>query len=121
MAKKILIVDDEQLILMTMQDRLMLEGFDVVTAENGQDGMDMAVKEKPDLIVLDIMLPDMDGNDVCRILKSRSDFQSTIIIATSRIDAVDAFKARKAGADDFAVKGSDYAPIVTAVKKLLDK
>jgi DNA-binding response OmpR family regulator len=119
MAKKILIVDDEAIILRTMQDRLKLAGYEVVTAETGKQGIALADQEKPDLIVLDVMLPDGNGNDFCKTLKGKKDFHTAIVMATSKIDALDAVRAREAGADDFTVKTSDFAPLLSAIKKLI--
>jgi len=120
MEKKILIIDDEPVILTTMRDRLVMEGFDVVTAIDGQSGIAQAEKENPDLIVIDIMLPDMSGFDVCETVRKNGNIDSKIIIVTSKIDAVDASKARESGADDFTAKTVDYAPLIDVIRKNLE-
>jgi len=116
---RILIIDDEPNILETMKDCFTMEGYEVLTAENGQDGIEEAKSAVPDLIIVDIMLPDSDGNEVCRIIKEDCGMKIPVIVATSKIDAIDATKARAAGADDFTVKTMDYEPLLDAVKKIL--
>jgi len=120
MAKKVLIIDDEEVILTTMKDCFHIEGYDVITAVTGREGIEKAKTEAPDVIIFDVMLPDMNGNDGCRILKQEEGLDIPVIVATSKIDAVDAWKAREAGADDFAVKTTDYLVLLNAVKKILE-
>ncbi|MCK4947876.1 MAG: response regulator [Candidatus Aureabacteria bacterium] len=119
MPKKVLIIDDEPNILATLRDRLVYEGYDVITAIDGSSGIKQAYQNKPDLIVLDIMLPDMDGHQVCRILKSTKNIKIPIIVVTSKVDAVDALKVKKSGADDFTVKTMDYKSLIEAIKRLI--
>lgn len=119
MAKKILVIDDEPVILLGVSDRMRLEGYEVVTAQDGKSGIEQAEKEKPDIIILDIMLPDMTGHEVCKAIKSKVGNKCFVIMATSKIDAVDAKKARDSGADDFTVKTTDYGPLLGAVKQRL--
>ncbi|MBL7081905.1 MAG: response regulator [Candidatus Omnitrophica bacterium] len=119
MPKKILVIDDEPVILTTLRDRLILDGYEVITAVDGNSGIEQAEKEKPDLIVLDIMLPDMDGHQVCRIIKGNKKSDAKIIIVTSKIDAIDAVRAKEAGADDFTVKTTGYAALVEAIKHFI--
>ena len=76
---KILVVDDEPDILEFLKYNLDREGYTVLTATNGQDGLQIAESEKPNLIILDIMMPKMDGVEVCRALRSNKDFDKTII------------------------------------------
>jgi len=87
---RILIIDDEPNILETMKDCFTMEGYEVLTAENGQDGIEEAKSAVPDLIIVDIMLPDSDGNEVCRIIKEDCGMKIPVIVATSKIDAIDA-------------------------------
>ncbi len=118
--RKLLIIDDDKTILKTMSDRFRLEGFEVVTASDGHSGMTCADLERPDLILIDVLLPDLNGNEVCRMIKERSPQSSPlIIILTGKIDAVDALRAKKAGADDFLVKDTNYQTLVNGVKNLL--
>ena len=76
---KILVVDDEPDILEFIRYNLQKEGFQVVTAKDGLEGLEMAKKENPHLIILDIMMPDMDGIEVCRELRAQKEFEDTII------------------------------------------
>ena len=78
-AKKILIVDDEPDILEFLQYNLRKEGYQVITASDGQQAIQVAEREKPHLILLDIMMPEMDGVEACRLLRSRKEFDDTPI------------------------------------------
>lgn len=117
MAKKILIVDDEPLILTTIKDRLTYEGYQILTAVDGKTALAVAEEERPDIVILDIVLPDIDGYQICRAIKANKELASVVIMVTSKIDAVDAVKARDAGADDFVAKTSDHAGILKAIKQ----
>lgn len=119
MAKKILIIDDEPDIALSLGDRLKLEGYEVVTAEDAKSGIEQIEKENPDIVVLDIMLPDRDGFDVCNSIKNDREIDVKVIMTTGKIDAVDAVKAREAGADEFTVKTPDYAGLVEAIRQFV--
>ena len=83
-TKKILVVDDELDIVKVVESRLKANGYEVITSPDGQDGLDKAKKEKPDLIILDLMLPDIDGSDVAvELLKHPLTSQIPIIFLTS--------------------------------------
>ena len=77
---KILVVDDEPDILDFLRYNLVKEGYQVVTASNGEEGVKMAQKEKPGLVILDIMMPKMDGVEVCRNFEEQAEFDKTLII-----------------------------------------
>ncbi len=117
MLKKILIIDDEPNILITLKDRLEFEGYEVITAIDGTSGLKQADEGIPDLIILDTMLPDMDGHQVCRTIKTVKKLNIPVIMVTSKIDALDAVRARKSGTDDFTVKTADYGVLLDAVKR----
>jgi len=85
MAQKILIVDDDEDILTILGDNLREEGYDVLTAEDGKSGIKLAEENKPDIIILDIMLPDMEGFEVCKIIKDNNDINCKIVMATARL------------------------------------
>ena len=117
--KKILIVDDEETVLITMADRFRLEGYDVITAQNGNEGIRKAKSKSYYIIVLDIMLPDMSGHEMCRTLKSIEGITAPIVMATSKIDAVDSLRAEQSGARDFAVKTANYDHLIESVKRII--
>ncbi len=85
MAKKILVVDDAPSIIQLMEYWLSRAGYEIIVAQNGVDGFELAKKEKPDLIILDIMIPKLDGASVCRLLKHDKQYRHIpIIIVTAR-------------------------------------
>ncbi len=102
MPKKILIVDDEPQIVEICRDYLKAAGYEIVTANNGAQGVSLARREKPDLIVLDLMMPEMDGLDVCRALRRESDVP--IIMLTARVEETDKLIGLELGADDYITK-----------------
>lgn len=118
MSKKVLIIDDNEQDRKIITRYLSQAGFkDIVSAETGADGIAQASQNNPDIIVLDTVLPGMDGFEICHEIKHVKKLKATVIMMTGRIDAVDATKARKMGADDYCVKTSDCAVIIEAVKK----
>lgn len=120
MAKKILIVDDEPSTLKLFANKFRREGYDVVTAIDGRSAIETAVKEKPDLILLDIVLPDMNGFRICKTLKSlEATKKSKVIVFTNKLDTVDAAEARLSSADEFIEKMADSTILLAAVRKLI--
>ena len=120
MAKKILIVDDELDTLKVLENRFKKEGYDVITAADGMSCITQAKKEKPDLILLDIVLPDISGFEACRVIKSDKATQDIkVIVCTNKLDAIDATEARKSKADEFIEKLSDSALLLETVKKFI--
>jgi len=105
MPKKILLVDDEPEILEISRDYLKASAFDVVTASDGVQGLAVARREKPDLIVLDWMMPEMDGLDLCREIRRESNVP--IIMLTSRSEEADKLIGLELGADDYITKPFD--------------
>ncbi|MDD5492126.1 MAG: response regulator [bacterium] len=119
-GKKILVVEDDALI--RELDRVNLEsaGFTVVLATDGFQGLEMARTENPDLIVLDIMLPKMDGFKVCRILKFDDKYKHIpIIMLTARIQEVDKETGFKTGADGYMTKPYDPEELIKKVNQIL--
>ena len=102
MAKKILIVDDEKNIVDIIKHNLKKEGFNIIEAYDGERGLEMGLNENPDLILLDIMLPKMDGFAVCR--KLRQSINTPIIMLTAREEEVDKVLGLELGADDYITK-----------------
>lgn len=102
MAERILIVEDDTTLLETLAYNLAQEGYSVSTAGDGLKGLQVAREEKPDLVVLDLMLPQLDGLSVCRVL--RHEMSIPIIILTARTGEVDRIIGLDTGADDYIVK-----------------
>jgi DNA-binding response OmpR family regulator len=105
MAKKILVCDDEPYILMALTDAVEMEGYECVTAINGKEALQKAREELPDLIMLDIMMPFMDGYEVCRELKADASTRDIpVIMLTAKSQQVDIQKGKDVGADDYITK-----------------
>jgi two-component system, OmpR family, alkaline phosphatase synthesis response regulator PhoP len=119
MKKKILLVDDEPNTLVTVSARLVAMGFEVLTAQDGQDGLDIARKESPDVILLDLMLPRLDGYKVCRMLKlDKTIANIPVIIFSAKGSDADKKLAEQAGADAYIVKPFDPPLFIQTIQKL---
>lgn len=118
-VKKILIADDEPDILEIIQYNLRNEGYEVVTAKNGNEAIDMAKKFQPDLIILDIMMPGKNGIEVCNILRLQPAFNDTLIIfLTALSDEGSEVKGLETGADDYLTKPVSPKVLVSKVNAL---
>ena len=118
-AKKILIADDEPDILEIIQYNLQLEGYEVFTAKNGNEALDYAKKNQPDLIILDIMMPGKNGIDVCNLLRLQPSFNDTLIIfLTALSDEGTEIKGLESGADDYLTKPVSPKVLVSKVNAL---
>ncbi len=117
MPKKILVIDDEPKIVEICQDYLKASGFEVLSASNGLQGLNAARREKPDLIVLDLMMPGMDGLDVCRNL--RREGNTPIIMLTARVEESDKLVGLELGADDYITKPFSPRELVARVRVVL--
>ena len=118
--KKILVVDDEKGLLQTVQLRLEAAGFQVVTAADGIEGYDKARQEKPDLILLDLMLPKLDGYKVCRMLKFDQKYKSIpIILLTARAQETDKEMSKEVGADAYMTKPYDAKALMEKINELI--
>lgn len=115
--KKILLVDDEAEILEISRDYLKASGYDVVTAGDGVHGLSAFHREKPDLIVLDLMMPEMDGLDVCRTIRRESNVP--IIMLTARVEETDKLIGLEIGADDYMTKPFSPRELVARVRVVL--
>ncbi len=121
MAKKILVVDDEQDIRKVLTMRLKINGLTVITAGDGQEGLEKARSEQPDLILLDLMLPKIDGYEACRLLKFDDRYKHIPIIILSALhEQLDRQKAVEHGADSFFVKPFDFDLLLFKIKSLLN-
>ena len=120
--KKILIIEDNVTFRKMMQMRLKSEGYETITAEDGLTGLNIARQKKPDLIILDLMLPVLDGHKVCRMLKfDKQNSHIPVLIFTSRDMDEDAEMANNCGADAFVIKTTRSAIVMEVIKKLLAK
>jgi len=122
MSKKILIVDDEPNIVKMVESRLKAEGYEIVTARDGQEGLDAARKEKPDLIILDIMMPKLDGYEVCRMLRADIQYNAIpIVMLTACGQATDIKEGMERGADAYIAKPFEPNVLVGIVDGLVGK
>ncbi len=120
--KKILVVDDELDMLMVIKLRLEASGYEVITATDGLDGLNAARRVKPDLIVLDIMLPKMNGYKVARFLKFDEEYKSIpIVMLTALSGEEDRSTGIETGADAYLTKPFETQQLLDAVKSFLDK
>jgi len=118
--KKILLVDDEKDLVDTVTFRLKASGYDVVTAYDGQEALTKTRTEKPDLIILDLMLPKMDGYKVCRMLKFDERYKKIpIIMFTARAQDSDKKMGEEVGADAYITKPFDPQTLLGKIKELL--
>ncbi|MDQ3101598.1 MAG: response regulator transcription factor [Bacteroidota bacterium] len=122
MAPKVLLVDDEQDIVDLLKYNLEREGYQIYTALNGKDAIKSAKLNKPDLIVLDIMMPGMDGMEVCTQLRQMPEFQNTLItFLTARGEEYSQIAGFEAGADDYITKPVRPKVFVSKVKAMLKR
>ncbi len=116
----ILIVDDNPANLEIFEMRLAANNYEIITASDGQEGLAMAKERLPDLILLDIMMPKMDGIEVCRHLRAESSLPfMPIIIVTAKTDSKDVVAGLEAGADEYLTKPVNHAALVARVKSML--
>lgn len=115
MPKKILIVEDEPGILVSLKDEFESQGYIVHVAEDGEKGLEIAKGEKPDLIILDIMLPVLDGYEVCKKLRMEGD-TTPIIMLTVKDEEVDKVLGLELGADDYVTKPFSFRELTARVK-----
>jgi len=117
-GKKILIVEDDKTLLEVLRYNLTKEGYDVSTAVDGFQALDCAESERPDLIILDIMLPRLDGLDICRILRKK-ELTMPIIMLTAKVEEVDKVVGLELGADDYVTKPFKMRELLARVRAML--
>jgi DNA-binding response OmpR family regulator len=117
MAQKILVVEDETSLLESLTYTLKRQGYEVLEATDGYQALNAAREEKPDLLLLDVMLPGIDGFEVCRIL--RQEMNQPILMLTARDDEVDKVVGLEMGADDYLTKPFSMRELLARVKALL--
>ena len=115
MGKRVLVVDDEQNIVDILRFNLEREGYEVITAANGLEGLSLARSRDPDLILLDVMMPEMDGFQVCRELR-REDKLTPIIMLTAREEEADRVMGLELGADDYVSKPFSVRELMARVR-----
>jgi DNA-binding response OmpR family regulator len=115
--KKVLVVDDEPTLVATLKYNLEREGYQVVTAVDGESGLSAARANRPDLILLDLLLPALDGLEVCRIL--RREMTTPILMLTAKTDEIDKVVGLELGADDYVTKPFSMRELLARVRALL--
>ncbi|MFC1621690.1 response regulator transcription factor [Candidatus Omnitrophota bacterium] len=120
--KRILIVDDEDDLRNMLKFRLEATGYTVLEASDGQEGLDMARAQKPDMIILDLMLPKMDGFKVCRMLKFDKIYKNIpVVMLTAKVQEKDKMIGQEMGADAYLTKPFEPNELVVKIKELLNQ
>lgn len=117
MSDKVLVVEDEPTLLETLEYNLAREGYEVHTADDGPTALEVARREHPDLILLDVMLPGLDGFEVCRIL--RQEMSVPVLMLTARDEEVDKVVGLEMGADDYMTKPFSMRELLARVRAML--
>lgn len=117
MSNTVLVVEDEPNILAPLKYALEKEGYDTLIATDGESGLNIAESRNPDLVILDVMLPYLDGFEVCRILRRRSNVP--ILMLTARVDEVDRVVGLELGADDYVTKPFSMRELLARVRNML--
>src|SRR6476619_3594894 len=118
MKSKILIVEDEPAMVAGLRDNFEYEGYEVISANDGVEGLGLAIKENPDLVVLDVMMPRMSGLDVCKQLKAKRPAMP-IIMLTARGQEIDKVVGLELGADEYVTKPFSIRELMARVKAVL--
>ncbi len=114
---KILVVDDEELLVKGIRFNLQNEGYEVISGSNGKEAVELAQSNKPDLIILDVMMPEMDGLTACGLIRGFSDVP--IILLTAKADDMDKLMGFDHGADDYLTKPFNILELKARIKALL--
>ncbi len=118
--EKLLLVEDDVMLVEMMKMNLEARGYQIITAENGKDGAFKAITEKPDLILADLMMPELDGFEMIKLIRSNSDLKDTPIICVTALGREeDIQKAKDAGATDYIVKPYTADDLVKSIKSHL--
>lgn len=121
MAKKILVVDDEKHIVRLVEVNLQRAGYDVVTAYDGVQALEMVKQERPDMLVLDVMMPRMNGFEVLKQLKANPETQEIpVIMLTAKAQDADVFKGWQSGVDSYLTKPFNPMELLTFVKRIFE-
>lgn len=112
---KVLIIEDEPNMVLGLKDSCEYEGYDVAVARNGKEGLEKVTTEKPDIILLDVMLPVMSGIDVCRTLRTRG-IETPILMLTARSQEIDKVIGLEVGADDYVTKPFSIKELLARIR-----
>ena len=119
---KILIVDDEPDLVQTLQDRLEMNGYDIVTANNGKEGLEKAVQEKPNIVLLDVIMPVMDGLEMLEALRKNPETKNcSVIMLTARSQRQDIVRAKVCGIQDYVVKPFDLSELIEKIENIVEQ
>lgn len=118
-SKRVLICDDDPVILRLLQVNLELEGYEVLAAHNGEEALEMALAEHPDLVILDIMMPRLNGYEAAEVLKSSDDTSGIpVIFLSAKAQQSDIEQGRSYGVDEYLTKPFDPAHLLEVVERL---
>ena len=119
---KILIVDDEKDIVETLSFMLEAKGFEIISAYDGEEGLKLAKEESPDLIILDVMMPKINGYKICRLLKYDAKYKNIpIIMVTARIQDTVKLIGEETGADEYITKPFEFSDVLEVINKYTSK
>jgi DNA-binding response OmpR family regulator len=116
----VLIVEDDDAILMGLEENLTVSGYEALTASNGTDGLDIALSRKPDLVLLDLMLPDISGYEICHRIRDKG-LDTPIIMLTARDEEFDKVHGFEVGADDYVTKPFSINELLARIKAILSR
>jgi DNA-binding response OmpR family regulator len=116
-TKTVLVVDDEERLLSVVKAYLLQNGFDVLTARNGREALSLALQKSPDLILLDVMMPELDGLEFLR--RYREKYQTPVIMLTARVDESDKVIGLELGADDYVTKPFSPRELIARLRAVL--
>ena len=118
---RILVVDDEPNIVQTLQDRLEMNEYDVIIAHNGKEGLETALQEKPDVILLDVIMPIMDGHEMLEVLRKHPQGKNiAVIMLTARSQTQDISRANSCGIEDYIIKPFDLSELLEKIETVVE-
>lgn len=118
---KIMVVDDEPNIIQTLQDRLEMNDYTVISACNGKEGLDKAINEKPDIVLLDVIMPIMDGHEMLeRLRKTEAGKGIAVIMLSARSQTDDIARASACGIEDYIIKPFDLSELLAKIEAILE-
>lgn len=119
---KVLVVDDEPNIVQTLKDRLEMNDYEVFAAHNGADGLKVAREESPDVVLLDVIMPVMDGHEMLEKLREQDWGKCiSVIMLTARSQAQDIARARACGIDDYIIKPFDLTELLEKIESIVER